>query len=146
MFPALGCDWLPLKAKLDPNELPPLAPLPNMLPDWELGVLAPEPAPKLMAGAALPAPKEKGVADDWLALVSVLPPKLNDEGVELAPLANGLLNDVCSPPPTPNVNEELVLPPNTGAVDCVLSCCWPPKDALGAVVWDCPNEGAATVL
>lgn len=92
-----------------------------------MGVLAPEPPPKLLLGAALLAPNEKGVAADWLALFSggALLPKVKDEGVELAPLAvwgNGLLNDWLVPP-TPKVNEEVALPPNIGAVDCVLSCC-----------------------
>ena len=109
---------------MEPNEFDPA---PNMLPGCVFGVLAPDPAPKLILGAALPAPNEKGVADDWLALLSAgaLEPNVKDEGAELASLAvwgNGLLKDVC-PPPAPNVNEEVALPPNIGAVDCVLFCC-----------------------
>jgi hypothetical protein len=80
----------------------------------DVGVLAPEPAPKLMVGAgALPAPKEKGVVDDWPAALSVLlPPKLKEDGVEVLPLpAKGLLKDVlCCVPPALNVNDVPVLP------------------------------------
>lgn len=63
--------------------------------------------------------------EDWLAVLSapVLGPKLKEGGAELAPLvANGLLNDDCSPPVGANVKEELALPPNKGAVDCVFCC------------------------
>jgi hypothetical protein len=80
----------------------------------DVGVLAPEPAPKLMVGAgALPAPKEKGVVDDWPAALSVpLAPKLKEDGVEVLPLpAKGLLKDVlCCVPPALNVNDVPVLP------------------------------------